>query len=216
MEQPVIARSVFAARNDRLVVFLNSAKPELFILFCHLDKICQPLFEFGGSFSCSIDETDADTLIGIRKFLKILPGYFVRFYFYQNIFRNTKFLFRNIPQSFADFFNYFFLLEQRSQPLLVGRGILAVWFAGRESLGKTFLINRPNSAIDPTEAERFFNRIVIFDARLARSFLVIDKPDLFFCFVMLTKPGSPFFAIRQIKSFHIFVELTLQRLPARA
>lgn len=58
-------------------------------------------------------------------------------------------------------------------------------------MSKPFVVESPDRAVDPTEAQRLLDGIVVQDAGLSRVLLVADKPDLFLGFVVLPQPRTP-------------------------
>ena len=78
-----------------------------------------------------------------------------------------------------------------------------VWTARlsrRKMLCAVQRVNMSDRAVDPTEAKRLLDRIVIGKARLARLFHRKQKPYFFFGFKMLLKSRPPFDTIGGVKN----------------
>ena len=125
----------------------------------------------------------------------MFPGFLVCLDLLQDIVWHVELFFGEIAKRFTYFFDDFALFEQFPQPLLIGGGVCAFRLARREALGAAVLIQRFDNAVDPAEAERLFDGIVIFDARLAGRFFVIDQPDFFLGLLVFAQPLAPIFAV---------------------
>src|SRR5258708_35381157 len=58
--------------------------------------------------------------------------------------------------------------------------------------GVGFLVAALVDAIDPTEAQGLFNRLLIGNARFSSGLLVIDQPDFLVIAMMWCQPHAPF------------------------
>lgn len=187
-----------------LVILLDPAEAELLALGRHLEEVIQARFKEIRMTAGVVDVGDADADVSRRERLEVLPGGLVGLDGFKDIGRNDElilFFFGQSPQRRENVFCDSSLLDHFLQPLDIRLGIRAFRVAPGKALGEAFVIHFFQRAVDPTEADRFLDGVVIGNARFSRIFLVIDEPDPFFFFIILPEPGAPFPAGRHIKSF---------------
>ncbi len=71
---------------------------------------------------------------------------------------------------------------------------LAVGLARRELAGIPFVVKALDEAINPPEAQRLLDRVVITDRRSMGVSFVEDEPDFRLRVVVIREPGPPLFA----------------------
>ncbi|HVT58627.1 MAG TPA: hypothetical protein VHR45_09515 [Thermoanaerobaculia bacterium] len=77
--------------------------------------------------------------------------------------------------------------------------------ARRELLRVTVVVEAPHDAVDPAEADRFLDGVLVGDPRLAGVLLVEDEPDLEVGVVMAREPGPPLRAAGDVQQIQIAV-----------
>src|SRR3954468_11879049 len=88
------------------------------------------------------------------------------------------------------------------ETLSIGRRPFTLRLPRRELLGIPVLVDGAHDAVDPPEAERLLDRVVILHPRLAGVALVVDEPDLGLTVMMGREPGSPVGAGGGVKGGH--------------
>src|SRR5215471_4301541 len=153
------------------------------------------------------------------EFLKVVPSLFVAVQGFLDEVRNSVValpvgpfplgrVLIGIEDAFADNsqprIGHLPLSDHRSRALLVVIGPLLLILPGGEFLGKLFVVYTLDQAVDPSEAQRFFNGIIIRDSWPGAGFFVIDQPDLCFCVVVSLQPHTPLVTIGSIKGLQSF------------
>jgi len=105
--------------ETRLVVRLDP-ESELLVLLSHAEKVIQALLEFLWPVPGSSDECDSDALIWPRVALEVSPGPLIRFQCFPNVGWNLKRFGIQVPERFEHVCHYFLLLDEPSQPFLIG------------------------------------------------------------------------------------------------
>ena len=184
-----------------LVVFLNATESKLLAILSHTDKVREALCEFGRTFPCRLDEGNANAYVRLGKPLEVLPRLLVRLDGFEYANRNGERLLGEVRQRPQDVFGDLALFGKGPKPLHVRLGVLASGLANRKPLGEPVRIYHANRAIDPPNAQRLFDRIVVGDARPSGVLLVIDEPDLSRGLGILFQPGMPLAAIGSVEEF---------------
>src|SRR5438270_12343900 len=92
------------------------------------------------------------------------------------------------------------LRDQAAHPALVRRRPVRPVPARRKLLRVLFLVDPLDDAVDPAEAQRLLDRVVVRDPGLAGVLLVEDEPDLGLGLAMGREPSAPFFPSRDIQT----------------
>src|SRR5207245_2948095 len=90
--------------------------------------------------------------------------------------------------------------DEAERPLAIHRRQLAVRTPRREALRVAVLAERLVDAVDPAEAERLVDRVVVGDPRLAARLLRIDEPDLLLTLGVAGEPAPPLGAVANVES----------------
>jgi hypothetical protein len=80
-------------------------------------------------------------------------------------------------------------------------GPLALLAARSEFLRESFVIEPFHGSVDPAEADRFFDGIIVWDPRPSRVLFEVDQPDFFLFIMILRKPCPPIIPVRYIERF---------------
>lgn len=157
--------------------------PKLFILRRHFHEISESLRKYLGPLSRAVDPSDANAFVGFGEFSEVFPRYGVLLECEENVIRKNEFfqprtfagprlhVVANALQSEASHFSGF---HESPNSFFVHFGKGTLLSSGSEPLQPTFSVARLRETVNPTEAERLFNRIVVRDSLLAAPLFIID------------------------------------------
>ena len=133
----------------------------------------------------AVNPTDADALVRSGKFLEIFPSDGIALDRLQNILRQFEIL--ELLRRGCSGIAVEMMIDARhpiarhlvrgNEPphaLLIHRRQRALLVARAKALREFFGVNRFEDAVNPSKAQRFFDRVVVRNARLAARFSVID------------------------------------------
>src|SRR5512140_1732950 len=177
--------------SPSLVILLYPSKAELLALRRHLDEVVQPLLELGRAVARPFDEADPDALVGRGELAIVGPRILICLDRLQDIPRDHEPWLGHGGQRSKHALAHLARRDQLPQPLLVGRGVWRTRLARREALCEALTVDAAHVAVDPAEAQRLFDRVVVGDARFSAPFAIVDQPDLLRGAMVLPQPASP-------------------------
>ena len=195
------------------IILLNSLKPlNQPSLTRRQNKILQPLSEFLRPLPCRINIRNSDSPIAVAQTLIIFPGTQIALYRINNITRKNIWRTNNLHNLIANFRHQKISLLKPNQPLHIRSRIRTPLFPRRKMLRPVSSVDMLYRTVNPPEAQRLFNSIVIRKPLLASPLHREHKPDLLRRPVIFQKPATPNRPRRSIKKlslksffFHIII-----------
>jgi len=89
--------------------------------------------------------------------------------------------------------------DEFPQPFYVCLRVLAFWVSRTETLRIRVIVNPFDSAVNPAEAKRLFNGVVVSYAGFAACLFREYQPNSFFLVVVLGQPCTPGASVRCVK-----------------
>ena len=163
----LIAVSPSVARCSELVVGLN-IEAELGVCRCFAKEIRKALVEFVLSIACRIDIGNPNPLVGVRIPREVLPYGRIDAKCRLNVWWHNERFVENIRDLRCDLWHDLTLVDETSQSLLVGLRVPASGPSRSEPLCVPVFIDGFHCAIDPAEAERLLDSVVVGDPRFPR------------------------------------------------
>jgi hypothetical protein len=186
----LIGVTASVARRSGLVVGLY-AEAELGVCRGLAKEVRKTLVELVLPIARRVDIANPDSLIGLRVRREVLPdgpvnaerGFDVWWY-NERFVENIRYLLRDLRHDLT-------LVDEPPQSLLVGLRVLASGPSRCEPLRKRFVIDGFHDAIDPAEAERLLDGVVVRNPRPSRMHTVVPKPDFVLDLIVHSKPPPP-------------------------
>ena len=131
----------------------------------------------------------------------MFPRLTVRPDFIQYVFRKHKLLGQNVSHQLQNRRVEQAVVGEPAKPLLVLLRVAAPGVSWGKSLGGVEDVELLDDAVYPAEAEGFFHRVVVDDARFAGGLIGVDQPNLPGGVEVGLQPLTPRFPVRDVEGF---------------
>ena len=181
------------------IVFFNSAESPYRLIFLRLaNEVVQPLPELFGTRPRSFDIGNSDAFIGFRKTEVVSPDRPIFLQPVDYIVRKYKRNGKHLLYLLLEFRVYHSIFQEPFKPLPVGLRVSALRVSGSEALNFMLCVEGSYRAVDPIETKGFFNRIIIYDAFLARRLMREYEPYLTGRIEIIRQPFPPLLPVFKI------------------
>ena len=140
----------------------------------------------------------AASFIGFRKTEVVSPDRPIFLQPVDYIVRKYKRNGKHLLYLLLEFRVYHSIFQEPFKPLPVGLRVSALGVSGSEALNFMLCVERSYRAVDPLETKGFFNRIIIYDAFLARRLMREYEPYLTGRIEIIRQPSPPLLPVFKI------------------